>query len=29
MYTKEMKCHHWVDNLPKKIQKEIAKAEQE
>lgn len=27
MYTKEMKCHHCVDNLPKKIQKEIAKAE--
>ncbi len=29
MYTKEMRCHHCVDNLPKKIQKEIAKAEAE
>lgn len=27
MYTKEMKCHHCVDNLPKKLQKEIDKAE--
>lgn len=27
MYTLEMKCHHCVDNLPKKIEKEIAKAE--
>ena len=23
MYTLEMKCHHCVDNLPKKLQKEI------
>ena len=29
MYTKEMRCHHCVDNLPKKLQKEIAKAEAE
>ena len=29
MYTKEMRCHHCVDNLPKKLQKEIAKAEKE
>ncbi|MDR1183000.1 MAG: NADH:flavin oxidoreductase [Bacteroidales bacterium] len=27
MYTLEMKCHHRVENLPKKIQKEIQKAE--
>ena len=27
MYTLEMKCHHCVNNLPKKIQKEIEKAE--
>lgn len=27
MYTLEMKCHHCVDNLPKKLQKEIAQAE--
>ena len=27
MYTLDMKCHHCVDNLPKKIQKEIEKAE--
>jgi 2,4-dienoyl-CoA reductase-like NADH-dependent reductase (Old Yellow Enzyme family) len=27
MYTLEMKCHKCVENLPKKIQKEIAKAE--
>jgi len=27
MYTLEMKCHHCVDNLPKKIQKEIERAE--
>jgi len=27
MYSVEMKCHHCVDNLPKKIQKEIQKAE--
>jgi len=27
MYSVEMKCHHCVDNLPKKIQKEIKKAE--
>ncbi len=27
MYTLEMKCHHCVENLPKKIQKEIEKAE--
>jgi 2,4-dienoyl-CoA reductase-like NADH-dependent reductase (Old Yellow Enzyme family) len=29
MYTLEMKCHHCVDNLPAKIQKEIAQAEKE
>ncbi len=27
MYTLEMKCHHCVDNLPKKLQKEIDDAE--
>jgi 2,4-dienoyl-CoA reductase-like NADH-dependent reductase (Old Yellow Enzyme family) len=27
MYTLEMKCHHCVENLPKKLQKEIAQAE--
>ena len=27
MYTLEMKCHHCVDNLPKKLQKEIQEAE--
>ncbi len=27
MYTLDMKCHKCVENLPKKIQKEIAKAE--
>ncbi|MBQ0008069.1 MAG: NADH:flavin oxidoreductase [bacterium] len=27
MYTLEMKCHHCVDNLPRKLQKEIEKAE--
>lgn len=27
MYTFEMKCHHCVDHLPKKLQKEIQKAE--
>ena len=27
MYTLEMKCHHCVENLPKKLQKEIEKAE--
>lgn len=27
MYTLEMKCHHCVDNLPKKLQNEIEKAE--
>lgn len=27
MYTLEMKCHHCVENLPKKLQKEIDKAE--
>jgi len=27
MYTLDMKCHHCIDNLPKKIQKEIEKAE--
>lgn len=27
MYTLEMKCHHCVDNLPKKLQKEIDIAE--
>lgn len=29
MYTLDMKCHHCVDNLPKKIVKEIEKAERE
>ena len=29
MYTKEMRCHHCVDNLPEKLKKEIAKAEAE
>src|SRR5574344_411583 len=28
MYTLEMKCHHCVDHLPEKLQKEIDKAEQ-
>ena len=27
MYTLEMKCHHCVDNLPKRLQKEIDDAE--
>lgn len=27
MYTLEMKCHHCVDNMPKKLQKEIDNAE--
>jgi len=27
MYSLEMKCHHCVDNLPKKIKKEIERAE--
>ena len=27
MYTLEMKCHHCVENLPKKLQKEIDEAE--
>ena len=27
MYTLEMKCHHCVENLPEKIQKEIREAE--
>ena len=27
MYTLDMKCHHCVDDLPKKIRKEIEKAE--
>jgi 2,4-dienoyl-CoA reductase-like NADH-dependent reductase (Old Yellow Enzyme family) len=27
MYTLEMKCHHCVKHLPKKLQKEIEKAE--
>ena len=27
MYTLEMKCHHCVENLPKKLQKEIDDAE--
>ena len=27
MYTLEMKCHHCVDGLPKRLQKEIDKAE--
>lgn len=29
MYTLEMKCHHCVDNLPKKIEKEIEKSEKQ
>lgn len=29
MYTLDMKCHHCVDNLPKKIVKEVEKAERE
>lgn len=29
MYTLEMKCHHCVENLPKKLQQEIDKAEKE
>ncbi len=28
MYTLEMKCHHCIDNLPAKLQKEIKLAEQ-
>jgi 2,4-dienoyl-CoA reductase-like NADH-dependent reductase (Old Yellow Enzyme family) len=28
MYSIDMKCHQHVENLPKKLQKEIAKAEQ-
>jgi len=27
MYTLEMKCHHCVENLPEKLQKEIDEAE--
>jgi 2,4-dienoyl-CoA reductase-like NADH-dependent reductase (Old Yellow Enzyme family) len=27
MYTLEMKCHHCVDGLPAKLQKEIDEAE--
>ena len=27
MYTLEMKCHHCVDSLPQKLQREIDKAE--
>lgn len=27
MYTLEMRCHHCVDNLPKKLQREIDEAE--
>lgn len=27
MYTLEMKCHHCVDNLPEKLQKEVDEAE--
>ena len=27
MYTLEMKCHHCVENLPKRLQKEINEAE--
>ena len=27
MYTLEMKCHHCVENLPKRLQKEIDEAE--
>lgn len=29
MYTLEMRCHHCVDNLPEKLQKEIDAAEKE
>ena len=29
MYTLEMKCHHCVENLPKRLQDEIDKAEKE
>lgn len=29
MYTLEMKCHHCVENLPKRLQNEIDKAEKE
>ncbi|MCF0177148.1 MAG: NADH:flavin oxidoreductase [Bacteroidales bacterium] len=29
MYSLEMKCHHCVNNLPKKIEKEIESAEKE
>lgn len=29
MYTLEMRCHHCVDNMPKKLQKEIDAAEKE
>lgn len=29
MYTLEMKCHHCVENLPERIQREIDKAERE
>lgn len=29
MYTKEMKCHHCVENMPEKLRKEIEKAERE
>ena len=29
MYTLEMKCHHCVENLPARLQKEVDKAEKE
>lgn len=29
MYTLEMRCHHCVDNMPAKLQKEVDKAEKE
>ena len=29
MYTLEMKCHHCVENLPKKLQKEIDELEKQ
>ena len=27
MYTKEMRCHHCVENLPKRLQREVKRAE--
>lgn len=29
MYTLEMRCHHCVENMPKKLQKEVEKAEKD